>query len=152
MATGITGIDQLDGMIATLRGMAEPSQYVTAAARTIETHLRGTIAAGQAPDGTPWKPRVLDGGKPLKNAADGLSVRVAGRNVIVSIKGRWTFHHFGAQGKPTRRVIPWQALPTKLGNAIRAGFVEPFKAASKAGKRGYAYYRKRGINPRALPR
>jgi hypothetical protein len=64
-------------------------------------------------------------------------VRLAGGNIIISLKGHYTFQHFGTRGRVARRVIPQGRMPAELGNAIRRGMVEPFTAKTKAGKRGW---------------
>ena len=145
--TGISGIEQLDEMIATIRAIPGP-EYVVAARGVIDRFLQGTTAAGTTPDGQAWKPRVRDGGKALKNAYNAITVRVAGRSVVVRLTGHHVFHHFSTQGREARQIIPVDGMPAQLGNAIRQGMVEPFEAKTRAGKRGYAYIQARAAGSR----
>jgi len=55
--------------------------------------------------------------------------------VIIALKGHYVFQHFGARSTTPRRVIPHGGMPTELGNAIRLGLVEPFRAKAKGGQR-----------------
>ncbi len=135
-------------MIASLRAL-ESAQWAPAAAPQIEAFLRQQADAGRTPEGEPW-PKRQAGGKALRGAAGALEVRVSGEAVIARISGRYAFHHFGAQGKPERRQLPLGRMPKELGNAIRLGLVDVFRAKTKAGKRGYAYYARRGIDPRSV--
>lgn len=151
-STGIKGDGGLDAMIASLRAI-EGMPWAQVAAPAVEAFMREQLAAGQTPEGQPWLAKK-DGGRPLAGAAAAYEQRVSGSAIIMRIgggdKSRYVFHHFGAQGKPIRQQLPAGQLQARLGNAIRAGLVTPFKAATKAGKRGYAYYRARGINPRSV--
>ncbi len=134
--TGISGMASLEAMIATARGLFDGAEYAQAAQRSTETWLRSTLAAGQDPDtGSAWAPTKA-GKRPLKSAVSRPTVTLAGSNIIVRIKGYYVFQHFGTRGRVARHVIPNGDLPPKLGNAIRAGLVEPFQAKTKAGKRG----------------
>jgi hypothetical protein len=116
----------LDKMIESLRSMDTLVQEgAPIAARNIEAALKSTVSAGQAPDGTPWPDKVT-GGKALKNAAAAITVRVVGASIVIVLKGVEVFHHFGA-GVPRRQIIPQGKMPEKLGNAVRLGFVAPWR-------------------------
>jgi hypothetical protein len=151
-ATGIKSDGGFEGMQAILQGLA---QGVSAAevAPQVDAFMRGQLAAGLTPEGQAW-PAKEDGGKPLKGAAAAYEQQVSGNAIVMQIgggaKSRYAFHHFGAQEKPVRRQLPQGRMPARLGDAIRAGFVTWFQAKTKAGKRGYAYYRKRGKDPRKV--
>jgi len=117
----------LERMIASVRSMAmlvEDAAPLVASA--VESQLRATAGAGQAPDGTPWPPKK-DGGRALANAAAAISASAVGAVVVVVLSGPEVFHHFGAQGKPRRQIIPTGVLPQKLGDAVRLGFVKPWR-------------------------
>jgi hypothetical protein len=150
--TGIHSDGGLDAMIASCRAL-ENVPWAAAAAPQVDAFMRARLGAGQTPEGQPWQ-KKKDGGQPLKGAAAAYEQRVSGSAIIMQIgggeKARYAFHHFGAQEKPVRRQLPEGAMPARLGDAIRAGLVTPFQAATKAGKRGWAYYRKRGIDPRSV--
>lgn len=136
MKTGISGVESLDRMIATINGVASGPEYVQAAAKATDGFLQARNAAGVDPNtDAPWAP-TKKGERPLKSAAGQPSVRVAGQNVIVGLRGRYVFHFFGARGMPARRTIPQGQMPSKLGQAIRVGMVEPFRSKIRKGRGG----------------
>lgn len=116
------------------------------AAEAVKTHLTGTAKAHTTPEGKPWLP-TIKGLPALNNAANEITVRLAGQTIIVELKGNSVWWHYGVKGVEPRQVIPVDVIGEKLGNAIRRGFVAPFVAVTKAGKRGYTATRARGINP-----
>ena len=116
------------------------------AVEAVKTRLVGTAKAHTTPEGKPWLP-TIKGLPALNNAANEITVRLAGKIVIVELKGNSTWWHYGVRGIEARQVIPVDVIGEKLGNAIRRGFVAPFVAVTKAGKRGYTATRARGINP-----
>lgn len=141
--SGITGIEQLDALIATCRGLGTGPEYAQAAARAVEGWLRSKLASGVDPNtNKAWQP-TRDGDRPLETAASRPTVRLAGNTIIVALRGYYVFQHFSTRGRPARRVIPQGNMPPELGNAIRLGMVEPFKARTKAGKRGFAATQRR---------
>ncbi len=121
-----------------VRGFAELPAYTSAAASEVDRFLSGTIAAGTDPSGRPWARRQRDGARAMRNARAAMTVRAVGDRVVVTLEGWEVFHHFGAQGKPTRTVIP-KELDERLGDAIRRGAVKAFHAKTEAGKRGGAW-------------
>lgn len=124
----------LDRMIASLRSMATLAKDAAPiAARHVEGQLRSTAGGGQDPDGKPW-PKTQDGGRALKNAAGAISARAIGTVILILLKGHHIFHHFGV-GIPRRQIIPQGSVPKRLGDAIRLGFVQPWKERVKGGKR-----------------
>jgi hypothetical protein len=145
LSTGIKGstvaiesvLDQLEDV---------ESWALSPAAKAVQTHLTGTAKAHTTPEGKPWAP-TTKGAPALNNAASEISVRLAGQTIIVELKGNSTWWHYGVRGIEPRQVIPVDIVGEKLGNAIRRGFVAPFIAVTKAGKRGYTATRARGINP-----
>ncbi len=127
MATGISGLEKLDRMIAKVQAIGSGPEYVQAAAKAVQQFLGAELSAGKDPNtGAVWKP-TLKGAKPLKTAASRPRIRIAGRNIIVSLTGHYVFQHFGTRGHEGRRVIPQGAMPAKLGPAIARGLVEPFR-------------------------
>jgi hypothetical protein len=121
----------LDKMIATARSMATLAQDAAPlAARHVESSLRATAAAGQAPDGTAW-PDKKDGGRALKNAAAAITVQAIGTVILIVLRGHHVYHHFGA-GVPRRPIIPQGSMPKRLGNAVRLGFVQPWRKRVKS--------------------
>ena len=109
-------IDRKLGQLRLLTGLTEAG--AEKAAKAVEREINRTLKAGQAPDGTPWKPKQ-DGGKPLKRAAEKVNVGAIGSTIIVRLKDRPTvLHHFGyARGKVKREVIPTE-LPPAMSKAI----------------------------------
>jgi hypothetical protein len=146
--SGISGIEQLDAMIERCRAVASGPEYAQAAAQATETWLRAQLAAGVDPNtGAAWA-KTQDGKAALKTAPSRPTVRLAGNNIIIALRGYYVFQHFPTQGRMARRVIPQGRMPAELGNAIRLGMVEPFEAKTKAGKRGFAATQRRaGRNP-----
>lgn len=144
--TGVRSDGGFEAMQAILQGLAQGVSAVEVAP-SVDAFMRGQLAAGQTPEGERWQ-LTEDGRVPLRRAADEYQQRVSGNTIVMRIRGRHAFHHFGAQGKPVRRQLPAGKMPARLGDAIRAGFVDWFVAKTKAGKRGYVYYRKRGKSPR----
>ena len=116
------------------------------AAEAVKTHLMGTAKAHTTPEGKPWL-MTVEGLPALNNAANEITVRVAGQTIIVQLEGNSTWWHYGVRGVEPRQVIPVDIIGEKLGNAIRRGFVTAFVAVTQAGKRGYTATRARGINP-----
>src|SRR5262245_24816844 len=135
--SGITGIESLDALIKTARGLASGPEYPMAAAASVDTWLRSKLAAGVDPNtDEKWAP-TKDGERPLKTAPSRPTVRLAGDTIIIAIKGHYVFQHFSTRGRVARPVIPQGSMPAELGNAIRLGMVDPFEAKTKAGKRGW---------------
>ena len=133
MITSNGGFEQ---QIAMLRDLAANGLSMTAAAANVDAFMRSQLAKGQTPDGKTWTP-TKKGQKPLKGAAAAYMQSVVGRSIVMKVLGRYAFHHFGAGNNPARPQLPTGAMPQQLGNAIRAGLVDDFKAKTKAGKRGY---------------
>lgn len=120
----------LDRMIATARSMATLARDAAPlAARHVASSLRATAAAGQAPDGTPW-PMKKDGGRALQNAAGAIAVTALGTVILIVLRGHHVYHHFGA-GVSRRPIIPQGSMPKRLGDAVRLGFVQPWRERVK---------------------
>ena len=96
------------------------------AAQEVEKHLKDTARAHTTPEGKPWAP-TKEGAPALNNAANEITVRVAGQTIIVELKGNSTWWHYGVRGVDPRQVIPVDVIGEKLGNAIRRGVVAPFR-------------------------
>lgn len=132
---GITGTEQLDRLISACKGLGSGPEYAQAAARSIETWLRSKLSEGVDPNtGAAWA-KTKDGKQALKTAASRPTIRLAGKTVIVALKGHYVFQHFSTRGRPARRVIPQGSMPPELGNAIRLGLVEPFRTKTKGSER-----------------
>lgn len=132
-----------EGMIASMRELATNGLSIHAAAARVDEFMRGQLAKGQTPNGKTWTP-TKKGTKPLKGAPNAYMQTVVGHSIVMKVMGRYAFHHFGAGDSPAREQLPTGAMPKELGNAIRAGLVDDFKAKTKAGKIGYAKIRAAG--------
>lgn len=108
--------------------ISDPARYLPPAASATEASLKATASAGTSPDGVPWAP-TKTGERALENAADEITVRVAGETIIVELKGNSVWWHYGTRGVAPRQVIPVRGIPLKLGQAIRAGLIAPFSGA-----------------------
>lgn len=114
------GFVQLDQMIAKLRQLPELGRRAAPdVATVIREELERTVAAGTTSFGVPWKPRQLDGSKPLQGALKSLFVNVSGPTVYMRLDGIERRHHFGqVKGGVARNVIP------KRGDPIPSRWVE----------------------------
>jgi hypothetical protein len=132
-----------EAMLASMRDMATNGLPITTAASNVEAYMRSQLAKGESPEGKKWQP-TKKGTKPLKGAPSAYMQSVVGKSIVMKVMGRYAFHHFGAGYSPTREQLPTGTMPKEMGNAIRQGLVDDFKAKTKAGKRGYRYYKARG--------
>ena len=136
-----------EGMIASMRELAQNGLPMTTAAANVEAFMRDTLKKRQTPEGETWP--LTDDGKPaLAGAADAYEQNVVGNSIVMKVGGgakkRYAIHNFGAGNQKVRRQLPAGKLPPKMGNAIRMGLVDDFKAITKAGKTGYAKIRATG--------
>lgn len=97
------------------------------AAKQVEATIKASAAAGTTPDGEPWAPKK-DGGRAMAGAAGAVSVSTSGSVIQVQLNGPEVFHHFGVRGAPSRQVIPRGSMPSRIGDAVRLGFVTPWKS------------------------
>lgn len=115
-----------DAIYADLDAMADVAQYVAPAAAEVQAQLRTTASAGQTPDGKAWA-ATKDGRRAMANAAQAITARAAGRDIVIELKGPEVFHHYGVRGAEPRQVIPTDRIGEKLGQAIRRGAAKPFR-------------------------
>lgn len=126
MATGDFG--SLDRMIGSLRSLATlPADAARAGAPLVEAELQATAAAGTSPVGVSWAPRKKDGGRAMARAAEHVAARAIGSVIVIVLRGADVFHHFGGGSKPARPVIPQGTIPKRIGDAVRLGFVTPWR-------------------------
>ena len=141
----------LDRMIAIMQGLSNLTARDIAP--EVDSFMRGQLAKHQTPEGEHWE-KNQKGQEALPGADTAYTQRVSGNAIVMEIgggeKSKFAFAHFGAKGDPVRRQLPKGTMPARLGDAFRAGLVKWFKATTKAGRRGYAYYRARGKNPRMV--
>lgn len=129
----IRGLEQLDELIRRARSIPGALRAaMPQIAEAAKAQLVATASAGTTPDGKPWAPRK-DGGRAMAGAAKAISVTLQGTVLLFKLVGPEVFWHFGVRGAPPRHVIPVGSMPARIGNAIRLGFVEPFKKAVKGG-------------------
>jgi hypothetical protein len=129
-----TALADVREMAARCRAVAKmPADVAPMVARELKSWASENIAAGRGPDGVAW-PAKKDGSRALQGAAKALSTRVADTVAMLTLAAPELFHHFGAQGKPVRKILPGN-IPARLGDAIRAGAVEVWDKITKGGKR-----------------
>lgn len=117
------GMMTMDGWIRRLRSMPEMvGAAVPQVADMVQSELSAAMAASRNVDGSPWRP-IPGGGKPLKNLASALTMRIAGRVITWTITGHHVFHEIGTGRLPRRALLPKGGLPDKLGNQIRKGLI-----------------------------
>ncbi len=117
------GSDQLKEIIAQIRAVGQLGEIAAPdVALAIRAELRRSIAAGQTPDGEPWK-LTAEGAKPLKNAAANLTVGAYKGTIFVTLKGVEARHHSGrVRGGIKRQVIPDRqsaGVPARMAAEIR---------------------------------
>lgn len=118
-------------MLATVRALPTlPERAAPDIAVAIKAEIERTIAAGTAPDGTPWAPRKKDGGAPLRKASSALYAGAIGRVIYVRVLGTEARHHIGtARGGVRRQIIPTSvtltpAIKTAIGDTLKRHFHE----------------------------
>ena len=133
----MSGEDQLDAMIATIRKLPElGKQAAPDVAAAVEADLQRTIAVGTTPDGEPWK-LTKEGDKPLTGAAKALAVVAVGTTVFVRLTGPEARHHLGrGRGGVVRQVIPTKRIPAKMATAIRSVLERHFTAMTAGAEHG----------------
>lgn len=112
---------QMRAIIQRLRTL--PKELIAQSAPLIGEELKasidGSVARGQAPDGTPW-PLKLDGERALVDAADDVTVDVVGSVIVATLRGKYVLHHKGfARGGVRRQVIPTKKAPQAFINAAK---------------------------------
>lgn len=115
-----------DAIYADLDAMTDVAQYVAPAAAEVQAQLRATASAGQTPDGKAWA-ATKDGRRAMVNAAQAITARAAGRDIVIELNGPEVFHHYGVRGAEPRQIIPTDRPGEKLGQAIRRGVAKPFR-------------------------
>ena len=143
-ANGIHSDGGFEAMMASMRALVEEGLGIHQAAANVEAFMRGQLAKGETPEGKKWVPKK-SGDRPLKGAARAYMQTVVGRSIVMKVLGRYAHHHFGSGHNEERRQLPEGRMPKRLGDAYRQGLVDDFKAKTKAGKRGYRYYKARGL-------
>lgn len=88
-------------------------------ADALKEELAKDVAAGQSPDGTPWKPTKA-GDVPLQGAMRHVNVSADGSVVLARLTGPEAKHHKGtARGRIQRRILPTRNLPQPLVRAAK---------------------------------
>lgn len=119
----------LDAHIARIRELGQlASRSAPAVAKEVERELGAQIAAGAAPDGTPWRPTKA-GTTPLRGAAKALKVRSVGTVIVATLEGHDALHDQGrARGGVRRRVLPTSKMPQPIAAAVERVVTREFKA------------------------
>lgn len=93
-------------------------------AKALKVDIEAQIAAGKAPDGTPWQ-LTADGKVPLRNAAKALRVTSERNVVIARLDGPEALHHHGtAAGGIKRQILPTRKIPDSAVRAVRQILVD----------------------------
>ncbi len=125
---------ELDAMIRKVRalpGLAERAADDVSDA--VKASIEQTITAGTTSEGEAWKPRKLDGGRPLADAAKALYVAPVGTRIYARIAGHIGRHHHGrVKGGLARPILPTTSkLPKDMSRAIRDVLVDHFNQTMK---------------------
>lgn len=129
--------------LAILRDLAANGLSMQSVAVRTEALMVETLDQGVSPEGEVWV-KKKDGSRPYKNASKRFSQNIVGRSIVMKMAQPDAWGHWGTGYIKRRGMLPSKGIPMKLGNAIRAGLVDDFRAKTKAGKRGYSHLRARG--------
>jgi hypothetical protein len=134
VANNAQGFAALDAQIRRLRsveGLAtDAAPHV---AKALKEELDAQIARGEGPDGVPW---VLkdDGHRPLRFAANAVTVKALGSTIVARVEGPEAYHHRGqTRGNIRRPIIPTGKLTQPFTRAIKRVLDERY-AALMAGR------------------
>jgi hypothetical protein len=121
-----SGEQTLIGWIMGLKALAAegPGAIVERTRDIVEQEMRSNLDRGISPDGEPFAPLVVGGGRAFANCQKYLSVEAIKNSVVIVIRGPLVFANWGTGKMKARKVLPSRGLPKKLGNAIRLGAVE----------------------------
>jgi hypothetical protein len=104
-------------------------------ADALERNLEAQIQRGVGPDGKPWK-LTADGRVPLAGAAEALSVRAVGIDVVARLDGPEALHNDGrVRGHIKRQILPSRELSSPLVAAIQEVCEQTFDTAVTGGAR-----------------
>lgn len=113
------GFVKLDMIIERLRRLDVARDIAPDVAKALDAELRAQIAAGQAPDGTPWQ-KTKSGKVPLTGAGKNLTVTADGTRIVAQLTGPEARHHLGAvKGGIRRQILPSRGLGQPVIKAIR---------------------------------
>lgn len=132
-----SGMADLDRMLATIRALprALTVDLAPAIADAMRADLQRTIAAGTAPDGTPWALRKHDGARALQDAAASVHVAALGAYIYVRVTGVEARHHQGTiKGKVKRQVIyQGTSMPPGIVQRVEAITARKFQDHMRGG-------------------
>lgn len=114
------GPESLTPLIERLRELGTlPEQAAPRVAEAMLQEVTRTIAAGTAPDGTPWAPTKA-GERPLRGAAKALSASASGTVALLTLSGPEVLHHEGrAKGGVRRQILPSRKLNAPIVRALK---------------------------------
>ncbi len=96
-------------------------------AKAVKVEMVKQIDKATGPDGKAWQVTQA-GTRPLKNAAQSLTVQAAGAVIILRLIGRHARHHLGAvKGKIKREILPTRKIPDPVARAIGRVVTGEFK-------------------------
>ena len=112
--------------VRALRGLTTEAAKI--AAPIVLAAVKKTASAGTTPGGAQWQPTKV-GGRPLVNAADRLTVEIAGAALIVMLTGIEVLHNWGTKRLPKRQILPdpgTGGLPHGVVQAMKEGSKQAF--------------------------
>lgn len=103
-------------------GLELPTELTEEVRGDAEHWLKEQAKQGKSPDGTKW-PDKKDGGKALKNAADGISVEARGASLIIKVELPYAYHKKKRNMLPTGKEPEFEKIVRDGAEAIveRAG-------------------------------
>lgn len=99
---------------------------------TVRAEVDRTIAAGESAYGEQWQ-LTQEGQRPLRNAAQAVTVIAVNKTIYVTVTGVEARHHLGrVKGKRKRGIIPERGIPSAMADSMRAVLERAFRDAVKA--------------------
>ncbi len=125
-AAAFAALDAQIRRLRSLKGLAKDAAPHVAEA--LKEEIDAQIARGEGPDGKPWLRRD-DGGRPLRNAAESVTVVAVGSAVVARVTGHHAFHHRGqTRGNVVRQILPTGRLTAPFTRAIKRVIAERYAA------------------------
>lgn len=138
--TNSEGLESISRMIKSLRALprALTVELAPKVAEIFQEDVERSIAAGTAPDGTPWKPRAKDGSRPLEGAASHVYSAAVGSIVYLRVKGIEARHHRGTVKGKVKRPIIYEGtkVPKRVADKVIALQTAAFQRVMSGGDGG----------------
>lgn len=131
-----------ESILASMRELANNGLPMEPIAARVQEFMDGTLERGETPDGEQWV-RKRDGSRPYRNARKRYSQNIVGRSIVMKMGAPDAWGHWGTGFIRRRQMLP-NGKEMSFGNAVRLGWIDGFKAKTKAGKIGYTKFRASG--------